>query len=117
MGICINVVQGSNSSFATLSRISNKAGVKACIALDRTDGTILNTTGSLLSFRIKSVQENKETDEVDIQKDEAQTDSDGFEQLSKMVWDFVKAAGGLVEGLDEEVCLESSKEYVRLMIG
>ena len=73
--------------------------------MNRLDGTILNTSGSLSSFRVGNIQANKGADEADIQKDEIQSENSGFEQLAKMVWDFVKAAGGLVEGLDEEVCV------------
>ncbi|KAF3768718.1 hypothetical protein M406DRAFT_71701 [Cryphonectria parasitica EP155] len=103
---------GADALEETLSRLSKKPGVKATIALDRVSGTILKTAGQI-SFLHTSTDSSSQS-----QQQQAQAQSDdssaaaaasvidsetqGAEELAKMVWGFVNVAGGLVEGLDTE---------------
>lgn len=76
--------------------MSKKAGVLATIVLDRSSGAILNTTGSIPLSRASKA--TNISDEVN-----GSGDLGGVERMGAMVWNFVKAAGGLVEDLDAEV--------------
>lgn len=82
----------------TLGRLNKKAGVKATIVLDRTSGAILKTSGHILSVR-GTITDGSAAPGLA----EGQTESQAVEELAGMVWNFVNAAGGLVQDLDSEV--------------
>jgi dynein light chain roadblock-type len=82
----------------TLGRLNKKAGVKATIVLDRTSGAILKTSGQILSVRVPKTDGSSVPGLT-----EGQTESQAVEELAAMVWNFVNAAGGLVQDLDSEV--------------
>lgn len=101
---------GADALEETLGRLSKKPGVKATIALDRTSGAILKTAGQLSLVHIsKSQQQQQQTQPEDpgaaatAPSDAVDSEAQGAEELARMVWGFVNAAGGLVEGLDTEV--------------
>jgi hypothetical protein len=77
------------------------------MVLDRSGGSILRTTGSVSISHTTSARGagsstvnsgSNGLEDVPIGID----DNQGFEQMAKMVWDFMNAAGGLVHGLDDE---------------
>ncbi len=93
----------------TLGRLSNKAGVKATIVLDRASGAIMKTSGLVSSIRttktltsLPSQPAGSFSNEADLAPPPSETQ--GAEELAAMVWNFVGTAGSLVEGLDAEVC-------------
>lgn len=107
---------GPDALEETLSRLSKKPGVKATIALDRSSGAILKTAGQISLVRpalqqspSPSTTTQKQEDSTDgsssNNKNSANSETQGAEELAGMVWGFVNAAGGLVEGLDTEVSL------------
>lgn len=102
---------GADALEETLSRLSKKPGVKATIALDRSSGAILKTAGQISLLRVAKIQQQQQQPQSDDPNAAATgaTDSEtqGAEELAKMVWGFVNAAGGLVEGLDDEVSTNS----------
>ena len=101
----------------TLGRLSKKAGVKATIVLDRISGAILKTSGQVASVRkgsnSSSLPNNPTTTaSAPFSSSEAAAGTgsngalnldQGVEELAAMVWNFVTAAGGLVQELDGEV--------------
>lgn len=104
---------GADALEETLARLSKKPGVKATIALDRSSGAILKTAGqiSLLhTAKSQTQQQQQQQTQPDDPNAAATTsasstdnETQGAEELAGMVWAFVNAAGGLVEGLDAEV--------------
>lgn len=101
--------------------------MKATIALDRSSGAILKTAGQISLLRPASSQQaqpQSPSTAIQQQQEEpsaesssnnnsnpgASSETQGAEELAGMVWGFVNAAGGLVEGLDTEVssCLLSA---------
>ena len=107
---------GSDALEETLGRLSKKAGVKATIVLDRVSGAILKTSGQIASVRkgsnSSSLPNNQTTtssgsfssSEVAVTGNNGALNPDqGAEELAAMVWNFVSAAGGLVQELDSEV--------------
>jgi dynein light chain roadblock-type len=95
-----------------LSRLSKKAGVKATIILDRTNGAILKTSGQISQLRPN--KPNSTTTALAGQPTasfSADSPSNGAgssepspaEELAARVWNFVRGAGVLVRELDEEV--------------
>jgi dynein light chain roadblock-type len=95
----------------SLGRLSKKAGVLATIALDRTSGAILTTTGSISPSHTSIVTNaspavnasSSTSDEVA----SGSGDIGGVHQLASLVWNFVNASAGLVQGLDAEVTILS----------
>lgn len=93
--------------------------MKATIALDRSSGAILKTAGQISLLRPASsqqqqpqspstaTQQQQEEPSVDGSSNNsnpgASSETQGAEELAGMVWGFVNAAGGFVEGLDTEV--------------
>lgn len=98
---------GADALEEILSRLSKKPGVKATIALDRSSGAILKTAGqiSLLHTSKSQQQQQQQATQTDDSNAAEGNDNEtqGAEELAGMVWAFVHAAGGLVEGLDTEV--------------
>lgn len=96
----------ADQAAALLVRLSQKEGVQATIAIDQNTGIILKKTGDI-SFPIgigtrPSTASNAGSNGLD---DSASKDSDevrGIEDMAMMVWKFVQAAGGLIQGLDSE---------------
>lgn len=96
--------------------------MKATIALDRSSGAILKTAGQIsLVHTAKSQQQAAQQEDTPQPFADGNAavaagaatgagaagavggESQGAEELAGMVWGFVNAAGGLVEGLDDEV--------------
>lgn len=71
--------------------------------LEASSGTIIQNSGSFLAFRSTSRPNNTGVTTEDSSA-ATNTESQGIEELASMVWSFVKSAGGLVHGLDVEVC-------------
>lgn len=71
--------------------------------LETSSGTIIQNSGSFSAFRSASRSNNTSVATED-SSTAANTESQGIEELASMVWGFVKSAGGLVQGLDVEVC-------------
>ena len=93
-----------------MGRLSKKPGVKATIILDRTSGAILKTSGQVSSIRrTKSPNSSLPTQtgasfSGDAGLNGASSGQDqGVEELAAMVWNFIGAAGNLVQELDTEV--------------
>ena len=80
----------------------------ATVVLDRSTGSILKTTGhfssrstsALIASQSQNTTSNTLTDD---DNSETTREAQGVEELASMVWNFVNAAGGLVQGLDSEV--------------
>jgi dynein light chain roadblock-type len=91
----------------SLGRLSKKPGVLATIALDRTSGAILKTTGSISPSRTSTVTATSLV--VNATSNTSDDVTGGFEdvggigQMASMVWSFVRSSAGLVQGLDAEV--------------
>lgn len=80
------------------------------MVLEASSGTIIQNSGTFSSFRAPSavgrssnagVAGGGTTEETSIV---TSADSQGVEELASMVWRFMSAAGGLVHGMDAEVC-------------
>jgi hypothetical protein len=97
----------------SLGRLSKKAGVLATIVLDRTSGSILKTTGTLSLARTSNATGVVPAlNTPSAATDEAPGERRGVDEMALMVWNFVNAAGGLVQGLDAEVIrFKLSKVY------
>lgn len=89
----------------SLGRLSKKAGVLATIALDRSSGAIISTTGNLASpndpisstLGIASAGSSKEAIETGEQQ--------GTRGIASMAWNFVNTAGDIIQTLDSEVMI------------
>lgn len=87
----------------TLGRLSKKAGVRATIVLDRASGAILKTSGQVASVR-SSTNGVGSGFSSEANNTAAGVEARGpAEEVAGLVWNFMNAAGGLVQGLDEEV--------------
>jgi hypothetical protein len=98
---------GPDALDETLGRLSKKAGVRAVIALDRASGAILKTSGQVGSIRTTKTSASSVPAAGSFANEgnanSANHDQD-VEELASMVWNFVSAAGSLVQELDTEVC-------------
>ena len=67
-------------------------------------GSVLHTMGSFSSSRATSAAMTSSEPGAAASAETNRTGgNDGIEELAAVVWNFVKTAGGLVEGLDSEV--------------
>lgn len=113
---------GADALEETLSRLSKKVGVKATIALDRSSGAILKTAGQISLVHTSKSRQQQQQDQPQQQQATTQTEdpsaaaadseTQGAEELAGMVWAFVNAAGGLVEGMDTDVSCDASRSSV-----
>lgn len=94
---------GADALAETLARLSKKPGVQATLVLEASSGTIIQNSGSFSAFR-SSPRSNNTGVTTEDSTSMASIESQGIEELASMVWSFVKSAGGLVTGLDVEVC-------------
>ena len=82
--------------------------MQATLALDQQTGAILQMTGHISSSYASSsrgtASANAASNPLE-DKSKAIEETQGAEELASMVWKFVNAAGGLVQGLDPEVCV------------
>lgn len=92
-----------------LQRLGSKSGVVATVVVDAPTGAIIRSQGELppshgSRTRI-SASISGGSAPIAAADGEAASgiQSEGVEELASMVWNFVKAAGGLVQGLDSEV--------------
>ena len=99
-----------NSLSETISRLSAKDGVQCTILLSASTGTVIQSTGtiSLLSRAVN----NKPSSPTNTSAPTTSSATSGTEdtaprdemmELAKMVYQFVKTAGSLVENLDPQV--------------
>ncbi|KAK4453566.1 hypothetical protein QBC34DRAFT_210291 [Podospora aff. communis PSN243] len=99
---------GPDALEETLGRLSKKPGVKATIVLDRATGAILKTGGQVSSIRktkaLNSTAATQTTGSFSSGDASAgpSTQEQNVQELAAMVWNFVGAAGGLVQELDTE---------------
>jgi dynein light chain roadblock-type len=95
----------------SLGRLSKKPGVLATIILDRTSGAILTKSGSISPSRASIVTATSPvvntTSNTSGNDTAGSEDVGGIEQMASMVWNFVKSAAELIQGLDAEVNLIS----------
>jgi dynein light chain roadblock-type len=86
----------STSTLDHLNRIASKPGVKSTLILSKTDGAIIRSTGLVL-------QSQKESGEVDQDgyRNEESKQQKTAEEMAKLAFSFITAAGGLVNEMDE----------------
>ena len=117
-GFSSNTASQSNGPDAleeTLGRLSKKPGVKATIVLDRATGAILKTGGQVSSIRKTKVTSSAGATQSTgpFSSSDAgvgpSSQEQNVQELAAMVWNFVGAAGGLVQELDTEVPLHSAR--------
>ncbi|KAI9817574.1 MAG: hypothetical protein M1827_001186 [Pycnora praestabilis] len=108
---------------ALLSRLSQKPGVQSTLILSRATGSIVRTSGLISSSASPNPDSTLPTSpSMNAMNHESSADSTNgvqepregdrevgsaggsrsAEEVAKMVWNFIGAAGGLVEGLDAE---------------
>lgn len=79
--------------------------MRATIALDRNTGAILKTSGQVSTIRTSrtsSLPTQGGSFATDANGD-TPSETQGVEELSALVWNFVKAAGTLVDEIDRDV--------------
>jgi dynein light chain roadblock-type len=117
-GFSSNTASQSNGPDAleeTLGRLSKKPGVKATIVLDRATGAVLKTGGQVSSIRKTKVTSSAGATQTTgpFSSSDAgvgpSSQEQNVQELAAMVWNFVGAAGGLVQELDTEVPLHSAR--------
>lgn len=99
-------MQSSDQTAALLGRLSKKAGVQATIAIDQDTGAILKKTGDVSFSNSAATRLAPAPNASSIEMSEPNTgleEVQGIEEMAMMVWRFVQAAGGLIQGLDSEV--------------
>ncbi|KAK0633314.1 hypothetical protein B0T14DRAFT_560915 [Immersiella caudata] len=102
------LTNGPDALEETLGRLSKKPGVKATIVLDRATGAILKTGGQVSSIRktkAASFAVATQTTGSFPSSDAGagpSSQEQNVQELAAMVWNFVGAAGGLVQELDTE---------------
>ncbi|RDW79945.1 hypothetical protein BP6252_04583 [Coleophoma cylindrospora] len=79
-----------------LQRLGSKSGVVATVVVDTPTGAIIKSQGELPPSHGSRTRIGADEETA------SGTQSEGIEELASMVWNFVKAAGGLVQGLDSE---------------
>jgi len=92
---------------ALLTRLSQKPGVQSTLILSRSTGAIVRTTGLIST---SPTANPNSTLPSSIANETPNGSADGkrgggmknAEEVARMVWGFVQAAGGLVEGLQGE---------------
>ncbi|MCJ1329779.1 hypothetical protein MMC10_006459 [Thelotrema lepadinum] len=80
----------------TLNRISSKPGVRSALYLSKTDGAIIRSTGLALESQTSSADGTQ-----DGYRDEQEKKQKTAEEVAKMVFSFINAAGSVANGLDE----------------
>jgi dynein light chain roadblock-type len=100
----------------TLQRLSSKAGVVATLALDRSTGALIQTTGSIASKILAPSTTAPRTFDNTAPAIASETASSpqrtaeaDLESFAAMAWNFANAAGALVHGLDSEVCCDITR--------
>jgi len=100
---------GTDTLAETLGRLSKKAGVQATVVLDRNTGSIMKTTGHFSSSRASTApmipSQSPNTVPIALRVEDNSSSpgqTQGVEELALMTWNFVNAAGELVQGLDVE---------------
>ncbi|MCJ1258146.1 hypothetical protein MMC24_005977 [Lignoscripta atroalba] len=110
----------SSTSLENLSRLASKPGVQSTLILSKLDGAIIRSTG-LLSDKSSSESPTPDSRSPGLSNGLADGNSPGLdhvngeaeygkernesaksaEDVARMVFSFVSAAGGLVDGLDD----------------
>lgn len=80
----------------TLNRLSTKPGVRSTLILSKTDGVIIRSTGLILESQKSSADPS-----ADSYRDEHDKKQKTAEEVAKMAFSFVNAAGALASGLEE----------------
>jgi dynein light chain roadblock-type len=97
-----------------MARLSSKDGVRAALVLDSGLGSIIHVMGSFSSFHATTAaMTSPDTSTAGTADNDISGNSENIGELAAMVWGFVKAAGGLVQGLDSEVIYHSRKRSFR----
>ncbi|KAI9733218.1 MAG: hypothetical protein M1818_007336 [Claussenomyces sp. TS43310] len=93
----------SSGTSDQLDSLSKKAGVLATIVLDRSSGAIVTTTGSLASSAGLNSSSVLSASAIS-SEDSGQNfkEPQGTQEMASMVWNFVSAAGDMIQGLDTE---------------
>ncbi|KAL1875129.1 hypothetical protein VTK73DRAFT_10266 [Phialemonium thermophilum] len=89
----------------TLGRLSKKPGVRATLVLDRVNGAILKTSGQIAASKPRetpAANPFSSDDRAAAGASAAGDERQGAEELAALVWNFVRAAGGLVQDLDAD---------------
>lgn len=84
----------------------------ATIVLDRTSGSILNTSGTLSSIRSTSGSSQSVPAAVPDDASSGPKDQNGVDELAGMVWNYMNATKDLVQGLDEQVRMASHDQAI-----
>jgi len=101
----------SEDSEALLTRLSQKPGVQSTLVLSRASGSIVRTSGLIATVSAPSPNAtlpsnasitSKETSDSSLISRRASGSFRNAEEVARMVWSFMRAAGGLVEGLDPD---------------
>lgn len=100
----------------TLARLTKKPGVKATIVLDRNTGAMLKTSGQVSSIRSSRSTGAGSSLSAAAAGDEP-SGAQAVEELSALVWNFIKAAGMLVDEIDEEVSQMTWRSCAASMTG
>ncbi|KAI1259859.1 hypothetical protein F5Y18DRAFT_432831 [Xylariaceae sp. FL1019] len=96
----------------SLHRLSKKPGVKAWLMLDRSNGTLLKTSGQIATIRppkptpsTPQQQQPQTTPGASFSSDaseEIDNETQAAQELARMVYSFVAASGSFVEEIDTE---------------
>ncbi|KAI0143777.1 hypothetical protein GGR57DRAFT_507752 [Xylariaceae sp. FL1272] len=97
----------------SLHRLSKKPGVKAWLMLDRSNGTLLKTSGQIAAIRppkstpttTQQPQQAQPTPGASFSSDagaEIDNETQAAQQLARMVYSFVAASGSFVDEIDTE---------------
>jgi len=98
--------QNFDHTAALLGRLAKKTGVQATIAIDQNTGLILKKTGDISFSNDSAARRSSASNAASVGMDDSNNSSEevqGIEEMAMMVWKFMKAAGGLVQGLDSDV--------------
>ena len=90
----------------SIERLSKKSGVLATIVIDRNNGVVLNTTGTLSSIRSPSdavAASAASLNNINEDGSAEPTDESGLQEMARMVWNYMAATKELVQGLDTQV--------------
>lgn len=85
----------------SLERLSKKSGVLATIVIDRSNGVILSTSGSLSTIRGPPTADDPTLSAASSPEGGSES---GMQDMARMVWNYMAATRELVQGLDSQVC-------------
>jgi dynein light chain roadblock-type len=93
-------------TLALLTRLSQKPGVQSTLVLSRENGAIVRTSGlisnSTTSNPNSTLPASTDNSADGFSNGRKESGIQSAEDVARMVWSFLSAAGSLVEGLDAE---------------